>query len=114
MIELGKFGKSDSMSRYTIEMNFAKARKQALQLENAALKLERIATGSMEDVMNSISENWKGENAGNYLQKTEKVRNDIFKVSKELKNTARAVRKIAKLTHDAEMNALELALKRKV
>ena len=102
------------MSRYTIEMNFTKARQQAKQLENAAFRLERIASGSMEDAMNSISGNWKGENAGNYLKKAEKVQNDIHKVSKELKNTAQAIERIAKVTYDAEIAALELALKRNV
>ena len=61
------------MSRYTIEMNFAKAKGQAKELDNAAARLERIASGSMEDAMSTISGNWKGENAGNYLRKAEKV-----------------------------------------
>lgn len=39
------------MSRYTIEMNFAKAKGQAKELDNAAARLERIASGSMEDAM---------------------------------------------------------------
>ena len=49
------------MSRYTIEMNFAKAKGQAKELDNAAARLERIASGSMEDAMSTISGNWKGE-----------------------------------------------------
>ena len=47
------------MSRYTIEMNFAKAKGQAKELDNAAARLERIASGSMEDAMSTISGNWK-------------------------------------------------------
>ena len=96
------------MSRYTIEMNFAKAKGQAKELDNAAARLERIASGSMEDAMSTISGNWKGENAGNYLRK------DILNVSRELKNTATAIRNIAQVTYNAEMTALELALKRNV
>ena len=45
------------MSRYTIEMNFAKAKGQAKELDNAAARLERIASGSMEDAMSTISGN---------------------------------------------------------
>ena len=97
------------MSRYTIEMNFAKAKGQAKELDNAAARLERIASGSMEDAMSTISGNWKGENAGNYLHKA-----DILNVSRELKNTATAIRNIAQVTYNAEMAALELALKRNV
>ena len=97
------------MSRYTIEMNFAKAKGQAKELDNAAARLERIASGSMEDAMSTISGNWKGENAGNYLRKAE-----ILNVSRELKNTATAIRNIAQVTYNAEMAALELALKRNV
>ena len=103
------------MSRYTIEMNFAKAKGQAKELDNAAAaRLERIASGSMEDAMSTISGNWKGENAGNYLRKAEKVQKDILNVSRELKNTATAIRNIAQVTYNAEMAALELALKRNV
>ena len=89
------------MSRYTIEMNFAKAKGQAKELDNAA-------------AMSTISGNWKGENAGNYLRKAEKVQKDILNVSRELKNTATAIRNIAQVTYNAEMAALELALKRNV
>lgn len=102
------------MSRYTIEMNFAKAKGQAKELDNAVARLERIASGSMEDAMSTISGNWKGENAGNYLRKAEKVQKDILNVSRELKNTATAIRNIAQVTYNAEMTALELALKRNV
>ena len=102
------------MSRYTIEMNFAKAKGQAKELDNAAARLERIASGCMEDAMSTISGNWKGENAGNYLRKAEKVQKDILNVSRELKNTATAIRNIAQVTYNAEMTALELALKRNV
>lgn len=102
------------MSRFTIEMNFAKAKGQAKELENAAARLERIASGSMEDAINTISGNWKGENAGNYLHKAEKVQKDILKVSNELKKTATAIRRIAQVTYNAEMTALDLALKRNV
>lgn len=56
----------------------------------------------------------KGENAGNYLRKAEKVQKDILNVSRELKNTATAIRNIAQVTYNAEMAALELALKRNV
>ena len=62
----------------------------------------------------TISGNWKGEHAGNYLRKAEKVQKDILNVSRELKNTATAIRNIAQVTYNAEMAALELALKRNV
>ena len=42
------------MSRYTIEMNFAKAKGQAKELDNAAARLERIASGSICAVMSCI------------------------------------------------------------
>ena len=62
------------MSRYTIEMNFAKAKGQAKELDNAAARLERIASGSMEDAMSTISGNWKGENAEIICVKQKKSR----------------------------------------
>ncbi len=102
------------MDRYTIEMNFTRAREQAGQLETAAGQLEKIATGNMEEVLSSIMGNWKGENADVYLGKARKVQKDILSVSKELKNTATAIRHIAQVTYQAEMAALELALKRNV
>ena len=55
----------------------------------------------------------KGQRPGN-LRKAEKVQKDILNVSRELKNTATAIRNIAQVTYNAEMAALELALKRNV
>lgn len=100
------------MSRYTIEMNFSRAKHQAEQLEEAASRLEKIASGSIDEALGTVSGNWKGENADQYLRKAQTVRDKLLTTSGDIKGTAQTVRTIAETIYKAEMAALELALKR--
>ena len=100
------------MSRYTIEMNFSRAKRQAEQLEEAASRLEKIASGSIDEALGTVSGNWEGENADQYLRKAQTIRDKLLTTSGDIKGTAQTVRTIAETIYKAEMTALELALKR--
>lgn len=102
------------MDEYTIQINYSRANRQADELEDAANKLKTIANSKMEQSCSSIGRNWQGENADKYLRKMRTVQNDILTVSRDLKNTAQSIRRIARITYDADMTALRIAQKRNV
>ena len=102
------------MDEYTIQINYSRANRQAEELENAANELKMIANSKMEQSCSSIGRNWQGENADKYLHKMRTVQNDILTVSRDLKNTAQSIRRIARITYDADMAALRIAQNRNV
>lgn len=99
-------------SIYEIEMNFAKAKRQADDLDNVARKIENMLNNEYEPCMNGISANWKGENANAYIKKGNALKTKIEKSASNLKKVANTIRVIAKNTYDAEKAAYELALAR--
>lgn len=102
------------MGRGTIEMNFQRANQQASELEEIAGELKTIANQKMTDSMGKVSSSWRSENATKYLRKAGTVQGNIKRISTELQSAATTIRSIAKITHDAELHALELAQARKV
>ena len=56
-------------SRSEIRFNFRTAIKQAERLETSADQLKKLANASLETSLDTLSESWKGENAGAYSRK---------------------------------------------
>ena len=97
------------MTEYQININFKEAMRKADRLEEIADNIKNMADSDLEREMNAIRANWKGENAENYLRKTDTVRGKMRKTADNLKKIARTIRTIATNTYNAEMRALEIA-----
>lgn len=100
------------MANIKLNINFEKALKQAEELENIAKEIENVAKVDLEDSFNSISRNWTGENSNNYIKKGAKVKEDIKKTAKNLKETAEAIREIVRRDKEAEEAAERIAQER--
>lgn len=95
-----------------IEWNYIQAKKQAAKLEEQADMLKRLSDVQLDETLQKLSCNWKGDSAGAYLCKGEKMKGEIHNIAKELRKTAEVIRSSAERTFKAEMKAREMAKKR--
>lgn len=100
-------------SLVVINMEFAKAKKQAEKLDDIARDIEKAANDQLGNALSGINNAWKSDTAGAYLQKGQKVQEQLLKRAKELRKVASTIREISKNTYDAEMNAYRIAMERK-
>ncbi len=100
-------------SRYAIEMDFQNAKQQADQLEFIARNIQKLTDNQLASCMSGISSSWKGDNAAAFVNKGNKVGNNLRISAGNLKNTAQTIRDIAARTYRAEMRAYEIAMARK-
>lgn len=96
-------------TRASIEFDFNRALNQAKKLEEVASKMKSLSESSLENTLQDISVNWKGENASVYLKKGEKLKSKVMGSAEQLNAIAGEIRKIAKRVYDAEMAALAIA-----
>lgn len=99
-------------TRESIEFDFRQAKNQARQLDAIADNLGNLAKNNLSDSMQTLSQNWKGENASAYLSKGSTLQNDISSSASELHGIASDIRTIAQNIYNAEMAALEIAEQR--
>lgn len=92
-----------------IEWDYLQAKRQADRLEEQADVLDRLASNQMEESLQRIAYSWKGENAGIYICKGNKAKNEIKRLSRELRRTAAVIRSSAERMYRAEMRAKALA-----
>lgn len=95
-----------------IEWNYIQAKKQADRLDEQADRLNRLVSCQMEETLQELSCNWKGNSAAAYIAKGERVESQIRTLSAELQRTAAVIRSSARRTYQAEMRARELAKNR--
>ena len=100
-------------SAFEIRMDYDRAVRQANSLEEIARDLRNTANRDLQDCVSQISYNWTGTNSSAYVRKCGILKSNILKTSENLDKTADTIRKIAKNTYNAEMNALRLAKLRK-
>lgn len=100
-------------SLYAIRMEFGKAQEQADRLDEIARDLKQTADSTLGSALSQIRSSWNSSSSSDYLKKGYKVQEQLIKRVQELKNTASAIRKIAKNTYDAEMRAYNIAKTRK-
>lgn len=93
----------------TIQLNYQKAIRQANQLEDLANDLRNIANRNVDDALDQVAANWKGDSANMFLQKGNKAKNDLIASAKQLSNTAKAIRKAAENVRRAELEAKRIA-----
>lgn len=92
-----------------IRMDFAKALRQAQQLEEVSRNMKTLANSKMEGTLQNLGVNWTGENAAKYIGKGKQLEENIVKTSESLADIARAIREIAENVYEAEMRAWEIA-----
>lgn len=95
-----------------IEMNFRKAKEQAAQLEELAARLDNLAQKDIQETMQNLSGAWKGDSAEDYIQKGNRLEENIVATAAKLKQIAAAIRSTARRTYEAEMRAREIARER--
>lgn len=96
-------------SRTMITMNYRKTLRQADQLETLAGQLEKEGTVHLEEALQVVRTNWKGENSAAYLAKGQSLQGKIETSAADLRRTAQTIRRMAKTIYDAEMTAWEIA-----
>ena len=101
-----------ALDEVTINFNYQRAIGQARELEEIASNLSGLAASDFEIVMNSISRNWKGENADKYLKKGDKLQTDMKNTAKSLRSVASEIRRIAQNIYNTEMKNLAIARQR--
>lgn len=92
-----------------IRMDFAKALRQAQQLEQVSRDMKNLAERKLEDTLSGLGQNWTGDNSMKYIGKGRQLEGKITDTSKSLANIAQAIRQIAQNVYDAEMRAWEIA-----
>ncbi len=96
-------------SFYTIRMEFGIAEEQADRLDEIAMDIRRLADNTLGDTLLGIGSAWNSNSSVDYIKKGRKVQEELKIRARELQNTARVIRDIAKTTYDAEMYAYNLA-----
>lgn len=93
----------------SIEMDFANAKRQADHLEQTAREMEKLLDGPFDSCMDTVSRNWKGENAAAYIGKGKIVRENIAHLARKIRDAAGVIRQIAQRTYETEMKAYRIA-----
>lgn len=99
-------------SRYQIQMNFSQAERKAAELDGIAGDLSRLSGTDLQNTLNSLGNNWKGENAGLYIGKGFQLIENMEKTAASLRQTAETIRSVARNIYNAEMEALRIAEER--
>lgn len=94
---------------FKIEFNYAKAMRQAGNLEESANRLKQLAQASMSDTLQQLNANWTGENATAYIQKGRTLQQQISETAAELTRIAENIRTVARRMRDAEQRARDIA-----
>lgn len=92
-----------------IRMDFAKALRQARQLEDVSRDMKTLACSKMEGTLQNLGQNWTGENSAKYIGKGKQLEENIEKTSEAIYDVAQAIREIAQNVYEAEMRAWEIA-----
>ncbi len=99
-------------TRYSIQMDFDKANRQANELDDIANSVDREANRSLTDTLNALGNDWRGENADKYIRKGFTLKEDMNNTAKSLRQAASTIRYVAKRIYDAEMENLRIAEER--
>lgn len=98
-------------TREGIEFNFRKALSQADRIDEVADRLHKLSSDRFGSTLQILSENWNGENACLYLKKGSELREEMTRVSAEFHRIASDIRTVARRIRNADIAALNIALK---
>lgn len=100
------------ISRFKIEMDYAKAILQSSKLESLASDLEK-ACSDLDGSMTRLGNGWQGDEATAYRSKGGQLSEKISANARQLRETAEAVKDIAQKIRDTELENLRIAEQRK-
>lgn len=93
-------------------MDFTRATQKANELDGIADNLSRLADTDLQNTLDGLNNDWKGDNAGEYIKKGFALKENMDKTVKDIRETAGTIRTVAKNIYDAEMEALRIAEER--
>lgn len=96
-------------SRSKIQFDFNQAKRQARKIDDIADDLSNLSQKKLESALQTLSVHWKGVNASAYLDKGDRLQDEINKTAKELRSIASDIRTIAQRIYNAEMEVLRIA-----
>lgn len=99
-------------TRASIEFDFQKAMNEANRIDAIANNLSNVSQRRFGGTLQNISANWKGENAGIYLNKGGRLQERMNGTAAELHSIASDIRRIARRIYLAEKAALAIAQQR--
>ncbi len=99
------------MTSTTIRFNYQEAMRRASELDGIASDLDQTRH-NLYGAVREAALGWKGESATQYERKGERLGEQIGESSKDLRNAANEIRRVAKVIYDTEMRNLAIAQKR--
>lgn len=90
-------------------MDFRKAKQQAKDLDEVADNLKKVSGKDLEEQIRQISLNWTGDNSQKFISKIGKLQGNMNDTVAALREVAQAIRQIAEVIYEAEMEAWERA-----
>lgn len=100
------------LSRFKIEMDYAKALMQSQKLEGLASDLEN-ACSDLDGSMTRLGSGWQGDEATSYRSKGGQLSEKIRANARQLRETAEAIKDIAKKIRETELENIRIAEQRK-
>ena len=95
-----------------IRMDFERANKTAGEIDDIADALIKLHDNDLDEALKSVRTAWTGEHANSFCIKYNNASSDVVKSANNLRNTAETIRRMAKNTYDAEMEAIQIARRR--
>lgn len=99
-------------SSYQISVDFHNAENQAKKLDELADRVERRVADALKTSAEELHSVWKGDSATKYLRKENEMTEQLRQIARGLRDVASDIRRVAKRTYDAEMEALRIAQSR--
>lgn len=96
-------------SYYSIQMDFRKAKSQANALEQAAGNIKNLSDKKYNSTLNELAVNWTGDNSQKFIGKGRQLQINMTSTADAIQAVAEAIREIARVIYEAEMEAWERA-----
>lgn len=91
-----------------IKINYDNSKKKATKIEELAEQLRAIAKNDLDETLNMLSNEWKGESSTAFLHKGEALKDELLKTANLMDRNARSIRATAKKIYDTERAAIDL------
>lgn len=96
----------------SIQAEYNRAAQQAKEVDNIADRLEKKVAKELENVLNALGNDWKGENAKRYIEGGLALKEDMDGTVKSLRRAADTIRTVAKNIRDRKLENLRILRER--
>ncbi|MGL5436037.1 MAG: hypothetical protein ACRDBO_11640 [Lachnospiraceae bacterium] len=93
----------------SIQMDFRKAKSQASALEQVAGNMKNLSKKKFDNTLNQLATNWTGDNSQKFIGKGQHLQQNMVTTAEAILDVAVAIREIARVIYEAEMEAWERA-----